>query len=79
MLQSVEGIFRDGKVELVETPPDVKEGRVIVTFLPPKGPVDTRAVGISEAEAATMRWQFETIAEDWEQPEMDVYDDLQSR
>jgi hypothetical protein len=75
MLTSVQGIFRDGKIELLETPPDLKEAKVIVTFLPKQGPVDLRSIGIDEAEAARIRAQFETIREDWERPEMDVYDD----
>lgn len=33
MLKSVEGIYKDGKVELSELPSDVIQSRVIVTFL----------------------------------------------
>ena len=33
MLRSVQGIYHDGKIELVEPAPDGAEGRVIVTFL----------------------------------------------
>ena len=29
MLKAVEGVYRDGKVELLETPPDVKEARAL--------------------------------------------------
>jgi hypothetical protein len=36
MLQSIEGIYKNGKVELTELPPDVSESRVIVTFLETK-------------------------------------------
>ncbi|MDA1049540.1 MAG: hypothetical protein O3C40_03550 [Planctomycetota bacterium] len=35
MPQSIEGIYRDGKVELLEPAPAHAAGRVIVTFLPP--------------------------------------------
>ncbi len=76
MLHSVEGIYRDGKVELLETPAAVKEARVIVTFLPANGPINLRAHGIDEAQAAELRWRFQAIAEDWDRPEMDVYNDL---
>lgn len=76
MLRSVEGIYRDGEIQLLEKPQDLKEARVIVTFLPKEGPIDLRARGIDEAQAANLRWRFQTIAEDWERPEMDVYDDL---
>lgn len=33
MLQSIQGVYRDGKIELAELPSDVSESRVIVTFL----------------------------------------------
>ncbi len=34
MLTSVEGIYRDGQIELTEQPPNISEGaRVIVTFV----------------------------------------------
>ena len=75
MLKSVEGVYRDGKVELAETPAEVTEARVIVTFLPKEGPINLRALGISEAEAARMRWGWGAAAEDWDSPEMDVYND----
>jgi hypothetical protein len=76
MLKAVEGIYREGKVELLETPPDVKEARVVVTFLPIDGGIDLRARGISEEEAAGLRSCWGTGAEDWDRPEMDVYNDL---
>jgi hypothetical protein len=37
MVKSVEGIYRDGKVELLEAAPAVDQSRVIVTFLPDEG------------------------------------------
>jgi hypothetical protein len=33
-LQAVEGIYRDGTVELLEMPRNIRESRVLVTFLP---------------------------------------------
>ncbi|BBD62535.1 hypothetical protein NIES2109_53800 [Nostoc sp. HK-01] len=37
MLQSIEGVYKNGKVELTELPPDdISEGRVIITFLESK-------------------------------------------
>jgi hypothetical protein len=36
MLQSVEGIYKQGKIELLEAPIDVEESRVIITFLKTK-------------------------------------------
>jgi len=40
MVRSVEGIYRDGKVELLEAAPMQGEARVIVTFLPADGARD---------------------------------------
>lgn len=33
MLTTVEGVYKDGKVELTETPTDTQESRALVTFL----------------------------------------------
>ena len=75
MLNSIEGIYRKGEIELVEVPSDVcDDTRVIVTFLKP-GPIDLRARGIDEAQAADLRGRLSTFAEDWDSPEMRIYDD----
>jgi hypothetical protein len=75
MLKTIEGVYRDGKVELTEVPKDVRdETRVLVTFLEPQV-TDLRARGIDEAHAADLRARLATFAEDWDSPEMAVYDD----
>jgi hypothetical protein len=33
MLTTIEGTYHDGKITLLETPREVREGRVLVTFL----------------------------------------------
>ncbi|MBN3906346.1 MAG: hypothetical protein HWQ35_07240 [Nostoc sp. NMS1] len=38
MLQSIEGVYKNGKIQLSEFPSDVSESRVIVTFLEQKKP-----------------------------------------
>lgn len=74
MLKSVEGVYRDGKVELREPAPDDAEGRVIVTFLK-RGKGESLADrGIDERQAGDLRARLRTFTEDWERPEMDVYD-----
>ena len=74
MLKSVEGIFKDGKVELLEKPADNGTHRVIVTFLPSESPIDLREIGIGEDQAADLRARLKPFAEDWDRPDMDVYD-----
>ena len=48
MLKSVHGVFRNGKVELLEPAPGPDETQVLVTFLEPSR-VDLRQRGISES------------------------------
>jgi hypothetical protein len=75
MFKSIEGIYRNGKIELVQLPNDVRDGtHVIVTFLE-RGPIDLRVRGIDEAHAADLRARLATFAEDWDSPEMDIYDE----
>ena len=74
MLKSVEGVYRDGKIELTELPADVQdETRVNVVFLE-TNPIDLQARGISETQAAELRAQLGTFAEEWDSPEMGLYD-----
>jgi len=73
MLKSFEGVYRDGRIELLESPPPEAGERVIVTFLG-SGSVDLSQRGIDERQAADMRQRLKTFAEDWDRPEMDVYD-----
>ena len=74
MLKSVEGVYRDGKIELTELPGEVRdETRVIVTFMETNY-VDLRERGIDEAQATELRAQLGTFAEEWNSPDMDLYD-----
>jgi hypothetical protein len=63
-------------VELLERPEDAEGSRVIVTFLPKAGPLDLRERGIDESQARQLRARFMPFRQDWDNPEMDVYDDL---
>jgi hypothetical protein len=76
MLTSVVGVYRDGKIELREPPAGIKEAQVIVTFLPAAGQAGAGSGGMTEAEMANLRWRLQAFVEDWERPEMDVYDDM---
>ena len=78
MLKSIEGIYRDGKIELEELPSDVgNETRVIVTFLEQKY-INLQAYGISQPKAAELRERLASFGEEWDSPEMDIYDDYDS-
>lgn len=75
MLKSIQGVYRNGRIELEEVPNNVpEESRVIVTFLD-STVIDLQALGIDEEQAADLRGRLATFAEEWESPEMDIYDD----
>lgn len=73
MLKSVKGVCRNGRVELREPVLEGVEGEVIVTFLASDS-VDLSKRGIDEAQAADLRHRLAAFAEDWDRPEMGVYD-----
>ena len=75
MLKSIQGVYRNGEIELSEVPDDVPdETHVIVTFLAPRS-IDLRERGIDEAHAAELRARLAAFVEDWDSPGMDIYDD----
>lgn len=76
MVRSIEGIWRDGKVELLEPAPPVRESRVIIIFLSADRPVDLSARGVTPEQAADLRGRLESMAQEWQRPEMDAYDEL---
>lgn len=79
MVKSVEGIYRDGKVELMEPLAGAEGSRVIVTWVQAPGSVDLRERGIDESQAADLRRRLASFAEDWDRPEMNAYDELPPR
>jgi hypothetical protein len=79
MFKSVEGVYREGRIELIEPVPEGATGRVIVTFVSPPGVVDLDTRGIEREQAADLRRRLATFAEDWQQPEMDAYDAPEAR
>jgi hypothetical protein len=76
MLRTVEGVCREGKIELDEIPSDVDGARVLVTFLFQPVPPLRDEPQIDKELTAEARWRFGAIADDWDRPEMDVYDEL---
>ena len=72
MLTAIQGIYRAGKIILTTIPNNVREETpVIVTFLDSN--LDLRAYGMDETQAADLRARLTTFAEDWESPEMEIY------
>lgn len=64
MLTTVEGVYRNGKVELTDLPSGLpEETRVLVTFLPAEQ-IDLRSHGIDAAQAAELRARLAPFADD---------------
>ena len=77
MFISVAGIYRDGRVELIEQPTDVDEGtQVIVTFVK-SSEIDLAPQGIDRAQAEILRANLATF-EDWNTSEMSIYDNYEA-
>jgi hypothetical protein len=79
MVKSVEGVYRNGRVELLEPLAEAEGSRVIVKWVRPAGLVDLRQRGIDESQAADLRRRLAPIVEDWDRPEMAAYDELPPR
>ena len=74
MLTSVEGVYRNGRVELVKNPSDVPEGTwVIVTFVR-SDDIDLKSQGIDREQSDALRASLATFSEDWDSPAMSIYD-----
>jgi hypothetical protein len=71
---SVEGLYRNGKVELLEPVAEADGSRVIVTWLHSGPAINLRERGIDEDHALDLRRRLAACAEDWDRPEMSVYD-----
>ena len=75
MSTSIEGIYRNGRVEFTEQPEDIPEGTsVIVTFMDSSNDIDLASQGIDREQAKTLRSNLANFSEDWNSEEMSVYD-----
>jgi hypothetical protein len=75
MLISVQGVYRNGRIELTNAPNDVPEGTwAIVTFVRANG-IDLKSQGINREQAEILQSNLATFGEDWNTPEMSIYDD----
>ena len=75
MSTSIEGIYRNGRVEFTEQPEDIpEETSVIVTFMDNPNDIDLASQGIDREQAKTLRNNLATFSEDWNSEEMSIYD-----
>jgi hypothetical protein len=63
MTQAVEGIYRNGVIELLEVPQGIQESRVLITFLPaPLHPAKMITLGMYKGDRPSTEADFK-IAE----------------
>jgi hypothetical protein len=75
MLTTVQGTYHNGKIELTEQPHDMPEGtQVIITFVRPNN-IDLASHGIDKEQAKSLKASLASFSDDWNSPEMNVYDD----
>ncbi|MCP4401047.1 MAG: hypothetical protein GY801_27590 [bacterium] len=66
------------RIELLEVPQNIQEDMfVLVTLISSKKtgtPIDLQPRGIDRVHAADLRARLAAFAEDWDSPEMEIYD-----
>ncbi len=79
MLTTLQGVYRNGEIVLPSNELDIPDNTpVIVTFLG-IGTIDLLARGINEEQAQTLRIQLAVFSEEWDSPEMSIYDNYDNR
>ena len=79
MATTLEGLYRNGKIDLTQLPDWAEGSRVLVTWVRGPEAVELADHGIGAEQAAGLRHRLSTFAEDWDRPEMCVYDKLPTR
>jgi hypothetical protein len=70
---TVEGVYKNGRIELLENVSELKDSKVLITFLN-SSDISLDSVGINESEAAELRDSLSSF-EDWNDPALDIYND----
>ena len=65
MLLTVEGTYRDGKVELAEMPAGVKQAKVLVTFLPSEKNTPSRRMVYGQFTGERMSSEEDFLIAEW--------------
>jgi len=73
MLKTVQGVYRNGKIELMEQPTHIQHGTVVIVTFLERGLIDLSERGIDEGQAAELRGAMAAFAEDWDSPDMSIY------
>jgi len=65
MLLTVEGIYKDGKIEIAEKPADIKQAKVLITFLSPKTIIKHRRIIYGQFAGKRMSTDKDFLMAEW--------------
>jgi predicted DNA-binding antitoxin AbrB/MazE fold protein len=78
MVKCIEGIYRNGKVELLE-PLGEKEGARVLVAVLPNGSEIAPAPSLTHDDLAELRGKLAAWEDDWNAPGMEAYDNYSAR
>ncbi len=70
---TIEGQYKNGQIILSEIPKNVEESKVLISFLATRE-INLSERGVDQRQAAELRAKLNAMSDDWNAPEMDVYD-----
>jgi hypothetical protein len=73
MYKTIPGTYRSGVVHLAESPPDLPESPVLVTFLKTEAG-QANVPALTPEQTAELRGKLAAWEEDWNAPGMEAYD-----
>jgi hypothetical protein len=68
MLVTIEGTYKDGKIDLSESPQGVDGAKVIVTFLPPENPDAGQMLKLGQFAGPNMSAEEDFKIAEWHGP-----------
>ncbi len=65
MLLTVEGVYKDGKIEIAEKPADIKQSKVLITFLSPNRTTKHRRIVYGQFAGKQMSTDKDFLIAEW--------------
>ena len=78
MVKSVEGICRNGRVELIEPLAEAEGAHVVVTWFAPAIPVVKQELRLEQPAHAAPRHRLAVMAQEWHHSDAEEYDEVNS-
>ncbi len=74
----ISGVYRNGHVELTENPNNLPEGAFVTVTFVKSNEIDLESQGINREQAEILRTSLASFSEDWDSPEMSIYDNYEA-